>query len=89
MVIINILIYCDPPYKFNKFPVKYRTSTKKYNTFDIDEFWNIMREWSKNNYVFISEVEAPEDFVSVWERNTYRSVSQSKKQDIKVKIQKI
>ena len=75
----NMLIYCDPPYKYSKFPVKYRTSTKRYDVFDSKVFWDTMRKWSKNNYVFISEQEAPEDFISVWNRSTYRSASQSKK----------
>ena len=47
------LIYCDPPYTYSKFPVKYRTSTKKYDVFNNDEFWDIMRQWSQNNFVFI------------------------------------
>mgnify|MGYP006147609565 CR=1 FL=1 len=75
----NMLIYCDPPYKYSKFPVKYRTSTKKYEEFDNKEFWETMRKWSKKNHVFISEQDAPSDFVSVWKRRTYRSASQSKK----------
>lgn len=52
------LIYCDPPY----------ANTTKYTgvpDFDSEEFWNIMREWSKDNDVYISEYEAPDDFVSV------------------------
>lgn len=57
----NCLIYCDPPYKdtiqaygFNK-------------EFDTDEFWEIMRKWSKNNDVYISEYNAPDDFKCVLE----------------------
>ena len=52
------LIYCDPPY----------ANTTKYTgvpDFDSEEFWNIMRAWSKDNDVYISEYEAPDDFVSV------------------------
>ena len=52
------LIYCDPPY----------ANTTKYTgvpDFDSEEFWDIMREWSKDNDVYISEYEAPDDFVSV------------------------
>lgn len=75
----NMLIYCDPPYNHSKFPVNYRTSTKKYDKFDNKAFWDTMRKWSKDNHVFISEQEAPPDFISVWERQTYRSASQSKK----------
>ena len=49
----NTLIYCDPPYAYNNHPVKYRKSTKKYDVFNNIEFWDKMREWSKDNFVFI------------------------------------
>jgi DNA adenine methylase len=75
----NAFIYCDPPYKFNKFPVKYRTSTKVYDVFDNEEFWNVMREWSKTNLVLISEVTAPPDFEAVWTYSCVRSAAQSSK----------
>ena len=54
----NTLLYCDPPY----------ANTHKYNyqKFDSEEFWQWAREQSKNNYVFVSEQEAPEDFTSIW-----------------------
>ena len=73
------LIYCDPPYQNTKFPIKYRRETKNYDEFDNDKFWDIMRKWSKNNYVFISETSAPDDFVSIWEKKSHRSASQSEK----------
>jgi len=75
----NMLIYCDPPYQETTFPVKYRRDTKYYDEFDNKEFWNIVRKWSKNNIVFISETSAPEDFIPVWEKSSHRSVSQSAK----------
>lgn len=75
----NSLIYCDPPYAITKFPIKYRTDTKHYDEFDNDKFWETMRLWSKNNYVFISETTAPDDFISIWEKKVHRSVSQSDK----------
>ena len=59
----NYLIYCDPPYK----------GTTQYGLigkFNTDEFWGIMREWSKNNTVVISEYNAPEDFICVWQKET-------------------
>jgi DNA adenine methylase len=76
---VGMLIYCDPPYKSGKFPIKYRRDVKKYDVFDNDEFWNIMREWSKTNIVFISEISAPKDFISVWDKESHRSISQSGK----------
>ena len=75
----NQLIYCDPPYQITKNPVKYRTGTKKYDVFDNQHFWDVMRLWSKDNYVFISETTAPSDFVRIWSKSTHRSVSQSDK----------
>lgn len=63
----NSIIYCDPPYKNNKFNSKY------FSNFNHDLFWNTMREWSKpenNNLVIISEYEAPNDFICIWEKNT-------------------
>ncbi len=61
------LIYCDPPY----------ANTTKYTgvpSFDSGEFWNMMRKWSRDNDVFISEYEAPEDFVSVLDIPTKTSI---------------
>jgi DNA adenine methylase len=65
----NMLIYCDPPYK----------STENYSTgkFDHEEFWNIMRKWSINNYVFVSEENAPSDFKVVWEKSKCRTLDKS------------
>jgi len=73
------LIYCDPPYQNTKFPIRYRTDTKHYDIFDNTTFWDIMRQWSENNYVFISEITAPDDFISVWSKDVHRSASQSSK----------
>lgn len=61
------VIYCDPPYG----------DTKEYGNakeFDRPIFWQIMREWSRNNVVLISELKAPEDFITVWEREVDRSM---------------
>ena len=57
------LIYCDPPYKdTTKYPI--------IGEFNTEEFWNVMRNWSKNNTVIISEYEAPNDFECIKEINT-------------------
>lgn len=73
------LIYCDPPYECSKYPIKYRTDVKRYDEFDNDEFWAVMRKWSKTNLVVVSEVTAPPDFVEVWNAERYRSAAQSQK----------
>ena len=33
---------------------------------DYTHFWNWVREISKDNYVFISEQSAPDDFEPIW-----------------------
>lgn len=51
------VVYCDPPYK----------NTNDYGIqFDGDAFW----EWARTrNYpVYVSEYQAPEDFVSIWSK---------------------
>ena len=74
----NMLIYCDPPYKQTKYPIKYRRGIKEYDVFDNDEFWDIMRKWSKTNIVLISETTAPDDFIEVWSKESNRSAAQIK-----------
>jgi len=59
----GMVIYCDPPYKNTGIGNLY------FKDFDTDKFWNIMRQWSDDNLVFISEYEAPDDFECIWEKN--------------------
>ena len=68
----GMVIYCDPPYQ----------GTKQYAnalTFDYNEFWEVMREWSKNNIVLISEQNAPDDFECLWEQEVSRSIKAADK----------
>ena len=58
------LIYCDPPYA-------QATTYKDADGFDYQRFWRVVREWSQNNVVVISEYNAPGDFVAVAERITH------------------
>lgn len=52
------LIYCDPPYK---------GTTKYKDEFNHNEFWDWCRLMVKKGHkVFISEYNAPDDFISVW-----------------------
>lgn len=59
----NSIIYCDPPY----------ANTTQYSdvvgNFDSNKFWEIMKMWSKNNMVFISEYTAPKNFKFIWSKN--------------------
>lgn len=73
----NNLVYCDPPYRSTRFPIKYRRDVKHYDDFDSDEFWETMRGWSAENTVLVSEMSAPDDFVEVWSMQRYRSACQS------------
>lgn len=65
----NVLIYCDPPYANT-------TQFSNSNNFDYNEFWKTMRGWSKSGaIVYISELEAPDDFECVWEQEVSRSLN--------------
>ena len=68
----DCVIYVDPPYQGTK---QYANATK----FDYDEFWQTMREWSKNNVVLVSEQNAPDDFVCIWEQEVSRSIKATDK----------
>jgi len=65
---IPALIYCDPPYRASK-PYKVGLLGK----FNHDIFWNWVREQSEYNPVIVSEYEAPNDFVCIWESDKLKS----------------
>lgn len=77
----NMLIYCDPPYK---------NTTCPYGVpkFDTDEFWNVMRKWSLENDVYISEYNAPEDFKCVLEIPT-RTDIRDKNNNLSKRVEKL
>lgn len=65
------IIYCDPPYK----------DTKGY-TFGLehDEFWQWCRERVYDGHkVYISEYQAPNDFIKIWERPLRNNMNPDKK----------
>ena len=62
------VIYLDPPYQNTKH-YGYANQTKM----DYDKFWNWVREISKDNYVFVSEQTAPDDFEAIWTQNVKRT----------------
>lgn len=51
------LIYCDPPYQ---------GTTGYKDSFDHDQYWEWVREMSKDNIVLCSEYAAPDDFKCIW-----------------------
>ena len=68
----GMVIYCDPPYQNTKHYINARE-------FDYFVFWETMRKWSKANIVLISEQEAPDDFVCIWEQQVSRSINPANK----------
>jgi len=63
----NSIVYCDPPYK---------GTTKYANDFDHDLFWDWVRGIHKQGHtVFVSEYNAPDDFVCVWQKEAKSSLS--------------
>ncbi len=64
------VIYLDPPYQGTKF-YGYANQPKM----DYTHFWNWVREISKNNYVYVSEQSAPEDFEVIWEQEVTRTTN--------------
>ena len=61
------IIYCDTPYK---------NTTKYSNDFNHILFWDWVRTKSKQgNKVYVSEYNAPSDFVCVWQKETNSQLS--------------
>lgn len=64
------IVYCDPPYA---------DSTEAWglvDPFDHDEFWEKMREWTKeDNTIIISSYTAPEDFTCIADFDNVKVVS--------------
>lgn len=65
------IVYADPPY----------AGVTGYSTgkFDSTEFWEYMRKISEKNTVFISELQAPDDFVCVWQKEILRTLNGNSK----------
>lgn len=68
----DCLIYCDPLYQGVK---QFLNSI----SFDYDEFWGWCRFMSKKNVVIISELNAPDDFECIWEKEVSRSIKATDK----------
>jgi DNA adenine methylase len=64
----NSIIYCDPPYAD---VTKYKTA----NNFNYKEFWQWCRDKTVEGHkVFISEYNAPDDFVCIWQKEVSSSL---------------
>ncbi len=69
----NSLIYCDPPYQG-------RTGYK--SEINYDEYWNWVRDLSKDNIILCSEYNAPDDFVNIYEKTLTTTLDKnSRKKD--------
>jgi DNA adenine methylase len=66
------IIYCDPPYKET---VKYKDG------FDHDAFWKWVREKSVDNFVYVSEYSAPNDFECLIEIPLKTTLNKNKKEN--------
>jgi len=63
----NSLIYCDPPYE---------GTTKYKDGFDHKDFWQWCRDKSAEGHtVFISEYNAPDDFICLWQKEIVSSLT--------------
>lgn len=61
------IIYCDPPYA---------NTTNYRDKFDHAKFWEWVRsKVTERHRVFISEYSAPDDFVSVWQKEVNNSLT--------------
>jgi DNA adenine methylase len=68
----NSVIYCDIPYKDTK---QYITS----KDFNHEKFWEWCRtKVNEGHFVYVSEYNAPNDFVCIWEKEVTNSMNQSK-----------
>ena len=74
----NAVIYCDPPYQGT---TKYETET-----FNYDEFWNWCRRMSKENWLFVSEYNAPNDFECIWSKENLANFDCNRGNDTSKKI---
>lgn len=63
----NSIIYCDPPYE---------NTTKYQNSFNHELFWDWCRKITKEGHkVYISEYNAPNDFICIWQKEVKSSLS--------------
>ncbi len=75
------IIYCDPPYA---------GTTKYRDSFDHACFWEWCREKSKEGHqLFVSEYKAPEDFVSVWQKESKSQLSDQNDKSHKVAMENL
>lgn len=74
------IIYCDPPYM----------NTAGYSTgLNHDEFWQWCRDRVYDGHkVYVSEYQAPDDFITIWEKSIQNCINLDKKATEKLFIYK-
>lgn len=72
----NCVIYADPPYN--------NTTGYGNEKFNSSEFWEYARKISQSHLMFISEQEAPDDFIVIWEKPFTRTLDVNKNNQFKV-----
>lgn len=77
----NCLVYADPPYQ--------GTTGYKNGTFDHDKFFEWCREQAKRNIVFVSEYNAPDDFVCVWQGEIKTNFASNRKSATHKAVEKL
>lgn len=70
------VIYADPPYD--------GTTGYGREKFDSKSFWEYARVVSQSHFMFISEQNAPSDFVAIWEKPFTRTLDVNKSNQFKV-----
>lgn len=63
----NYVIYCDPPYDGST--NSYYTEDRRLRKFEHDNFWDWCRKIGRDNIVFVSGYNVPDDFLLVWGAN--------------------
>lgn len=76
----NCVFYLDPPYR--------NTTGYANGRIDYDEFYNFVKEIGKNNFVFISEYDMPDEFECVWQHTLKCSKNSFRKRSLD-KIEKL
>lgn len=64
----DCLFYCDIPYQ----------NVKQYSTsidFNYDRFWNWAERMSENNFVIVSEYNAPENWECIWKKDLLKTMN--------------
>ena len=59
----NYIIYCDPPYQIQNY---YYNEYNEKLYFEHEKFWDWCRNMANDNIIFVSEYNAPKDFIKIW-----------------------